>query len=43
MSNFISDPMGRPPFAVESSVAPGADRTASGAGPDETDPDWQPL
>ena len=43
MPNFIIDPMGYPPFAVESSVAPGADSIASGAGPDETDPDWHPL
>ncbi|MCW8808257.1 MAG: hypothetical protein OQK79_09115 [Rhodanobacter sp.] len=43
MLNFIFDPMDWAPLAVESGVAPGANGIASGAGPDEPDPDWQPL
>jgi hypothetical protein len=30
-------------FAVEGIRAPGAKGVAPGAGPDDTDPDWQPV
>ncbi|MEO8810879.1 MAG: hypothetical protein ABI386_11595 [Rhodanobacter sp.] len=43
MSRFTHDPLSSNRFAVEGARNPGAKGIASGAGQEETDPDWQPL